>query len=260
MPNLLIVAPVQAIALALFLMFSAVAVGARWIIRARLTEEGGKQLADEAVHLLTGLAATFAFFVGFAINVTWSAVSAGQAAVEQHAAAIKQMSWTIGSMNDKVEAARLLDKLRSYTLSIVNDDREELARGDTASLPSDAMLNEFGDAVHDYAFRQAGVGPESTSLLRDSASVGGTSAAVAAVAERNPPRILLALLLISGGIVAGVMGITAVTSRFPALMFVWCLIPALSITVVIALIFPFARPIGVDLVPLNSVAQQLHPR
>jgi hypothetical protein len=212
------------------------------------------------VHLLTGLAATFAFFVGFAINVTWSAVTAGQAAVEQHAAAIKQTSWTIGNMRDKVEAAALIDKLRGYTLSVVNDDRDELARGDTANLPSDTALNEFEDAVHDYAFEQNAADLENSSLLRDSAAVGGTGAAVAAVAQRNPPRILVALLLISGAIVAGVMGITAVTSRYSALMFVWCLIPALSITVVIALIFPFARPIGVDLVPLSSVAQQLHLR
>jgi hypothetical protein len=43
-------------------------------------------------------------------------------------------------------------------------------------------------------------------------------------------------------------------------MLVWCIIPALSITVVIALAFPFAGGIGVDLGPLQSVAQQLAVR
>jgi len=40
----------------------------------------------------------------------------------------------------------------------------------------------------------------------------------------------------------------------------WCLIPALSITVVIAFAFPFAHRIGVNLAPLQAVAEHLASR
>lgn len=260
MEHLLITAPVQAIAFTLFVFFCAIAVAARLLVLWRASTEGGKELAEEAVHLLTGLAATFAFFVGFAINVTWSGVSAGQAAVEQHAAALKQMSWSINAMQDRAESALLTEKLHAYAMAVANDDRADLASGDASDLPSDAALERFSEAVHAYAFKHSTAGPEVSSLLREAAAVSGTSAQVSAVAQRNPPRILVALLMVSGAIVAGVMGITTVASRFPALLVVWCLIPALSITVVIALIYPFARPIGVDLAPINTVAQQLVAR
>jgi len=253
----LITVPIGWITWTLFAVFCLIAVAARKLIRWRVSDEGCKELSDEASHLLTGLAATFAFFVGFAINVTWSAVTAGQLAVEQHAAALKQMSWSINSIADHAEAQVLMDQLRNYATVAAREDHPGLARGVTENLPSLGALDQFEKSVHVYAFRQRGVDPEVSTLLTEASSVSGTAAQMAAVAQRNPPRILMALLLVSGAIVAGVMGVSTIASRYPALLVVWCLIPALSITVVVALIYPFARPIGVDLRPINTVSQQM---
>ena len=53
------------------------------------------------------------------------------------------------------------------------------------------------------------------------------------------------------------MGITTVAYRRPLLIFVWCLIPAISITVVAGLAFPFAMRNGMTLAPMQAVAQLL---
>lgn len=260
MKELIITIPIGWITCSLFGVFCLIAIAARKIVRWQLSEEGCKELGEEASHLLTGLAATFAFFVGFAINVTWSAVTAGQSAVEQHASALKQMSWSINSLRDHAEAKVLMDQLRTYATVAAREDHHGLARAQTDHLPSLKPLDQFEQSVHDYASRQRDIDPEVSTLLTQASAVTGTAAQVAAVAQRNPPRILVALLMVSGAIVAGVMGVSTVTSRFPSLLVVWCLIPALSITVVIALLYPFARPIGVDLVPVDTVSQQLIAR
>lgn len=254
MRDFLLAMPSGAVALALFAFFGAVALGARWLGRRCVSQERRTDLAEEAGRLLTGLAATFAFFVGFAITVTWGAVSAGQSAVEQHASALKQMSWSINSVPDRAESTALMAKLRDYATAVANDDAAHLVRGDTTELPSAVQLDRFEDALHTYAYGPTARGPEVSSLVREAASVSGTSAEVSAVAQRSLPGRLAALLLVTGVLVAGVMGITTVNAHYPVLMFVWCLIPALSITVVVTLAFPFA---GVKMAPLTSVAQQL---
>ena len=237
--------------------FIAVSYSARVLIRRRCSGDTCEDLAAQASHLLTGLAATFAFFVGFAITVTWGAVAAGQTAVEQQAASIQQMAWKLNNIPDRGASTALMDKLSVYAATAAGADDAFLIRGDTANLPSIGPLDRFQDALHTYAFGPIAKPPEVTSLVTAAAAVGTSSATVAAVAKRTLPGVLAALLLITGVLVAIVMGITTVTSRRPVLFFVWCLIPALSITVVIALAYPFAHRIGVSLAPLQAVAQNL---
>ena len=83
---------------------------------------------------------------------------------------------------------------------------------------------------------------------------------MAAVAKRALPGILAILLVVTGVLVAVVMGIMTVSTSRPILMYVWALVPALSITVVIALAFPFAHRIGVNLAPLQAVAENIAAR
>lgn len=45
-------------------------------------------------ELLGPLGATFALLVGFAITMTWSALSAGQDAVDLQASSAQQVSWS----------------------------------------------------------------------------------------------------------------------------------------------------------------------
>ncbi len=47
-------------------------------------------------------------------------------------------------------------------------------------------------------------------------------------------------------------------SKPPSLTLFWCVVPALSIAVVMALDYPFAGEIGVNLQPLLVVAERLH--
>ncbi|CAB4343668.1 unannotated protein [freshwater metagenome] len=257
MRDLFISVPIWVVAVVLLAFFVAVTVVARAVVTRRCGDASREELADEAVRLLTGLAATFAFFVGFSITVTWGAVAAGQAAVEQQSSAIQQMNWSLNNIPDKVTSAELRQKLRLYATTAAYENADDLARGDTSHLPSAIPLDRFQDALHTYAFGPIVPKAEVSSLVSAAATLGATSAAVSAVAHRTLPDLLAILLLVTGLLVAGVMGVSTVTARHPVLMLVWCVIPALSITVVVALAFPFASGIGVDLAPLQSVAQQL---
>ncbi|MSX03126.1 MAG: hypothetical protein F2813_08220 [Actinobacteria bacterium] len=257
MRDLFISVPLWLIAVVLFAFFVLVTVLARAVVTRRCSAESREELADEATRLLTGLAATFAFFVGFSITVTWGAVAAGQAAVEQQSSAVQNMSWSINNIPDKAEATLLRAKLRRYATAAAFENTDYLARGDTSQLPSAVPLDRFEDALHTYAFGPKVPKAEVSSLVTAAATLGSTSAAVSAVAHRTLPDLLAVLLLVTGLLVAAVMGVSTVTARHPVLMLIWCVIPALSITVVIALAFPFASGIGVDLAPMQSVAQQL---
>lgn len=53
------------------------------------------------------------------------------------------------------------------------------------------------------------------------------------------------------------MGISTVAYSRPSLMFLWCLIPAVSIATVVALAYPFALRSGVTLAPMQMVVEQL---
>lgn len=257
MRHLIISIPLWVIAPALLAFFLGLSFAARELVRRRCDEETCRDLANQANSLITGLAATFAFFVGFAITVTWGAVSAGQAAIDKEANAIQQMSWDLKNIRDEAESQALLDKLRAYSAAAVGADIDYLVNGDTGNLPSVVLFDQFEDAVHEYAFSPKAAPQEVGSLVAAAAEVGNASGAVSVVAGRTLPGVLAALLLTSGVIVAAVMGISTVTLRRPFLAFIWAVIPAFSITVVIALEFPFAHGIGVNLTPLQAVAQSL---
>ena len=83
-------------------------------------------------------------------------------------------------------------------------------------------------------------------LLTTASNLVSSAAAVSAVANRSLPRPLAALLFVVGVVVTVILGITTVTSGRSSTIFIyiWCLIPALSLTVVLALAFPFALRSG----------------
>jgi hypothetical protein len=121
-------------------------------------------------------------------------------------------------------------------------------------------LDRFQDALHTYAFRPTTPGPEVSSLVTAARTLGTESAAVSAVAQRSLPTMVIVLLMVSGLILAVVMGISTVNARHPALMLVWSIVPALSITAVFALSSPFEKAVGVSLAPMQTVSQQLNAR
>lgn len=260
MRALIISLPLPAVALALLIVFCGVAITARRVVLWRCEGNVRDELVEQAKNLLTGMAATFAFFIGFAISISWGAVAAAQNAVEQQSAAIQTMAWELRNITDRDASTALLDKLTVYAQTASRDDAPELARGRTTDLPSATALNDFEDALNAYAF-----GPgtaRAPSLMQAASSLISSSAAVSAVASRALPRAMGMLLLIVAVLVTVVMGITTVTSGRSTMVFVylWCLIPALSLTVVLALAFPFALRSGMTLAPLRTVAQSLGAR
>ncbi|MEX1220228.1 MAG: hypothetical protein WEB05_07545 [Solirubrobacterales bacterium] len=258
MNRLLETVPLWSIALLLALFFAAIMLAARVIAIRRCSDDVSREkLSDESIRLLTGLAATFAFFVGFAITVTWGAVAVGQAAVEQQSSAVRNMNWGINNIPDEAEGAQLKEKLIVYVRAAAYDDANYLAKGKTGRLPSAIPFDRFQDALHTYAFAPNTPKAEVTSLVAAAGTLGSSSSAVSAVAQRTLPSVLAVLLLASGILVSVVMGISTVNSRHPSLILVWSLVPALSITVVVALASPFATSTGVSLGPMEMVYWQL---
>jgi len=258
--HLIIALPPQAVAVVLFMFFCAVAVGTRRVVLSRCGAEAREDLVEQANGLLTGIAATFAFFVGFAITICWGAVTAGQSAVEQQSAAIQIMAWELRQIPDRATSTALLDKLARYAQTAADADGPLLARGETAGLPSAAALHDFDNAVK--AFANGAGSDRAGSLGRASSQLISSSAVVAAVANRGLPRPLAVLLMIVAVLVTAVMGVTTVKSGRPSMVFVylWCLIPALSLTVVWALAYPFALRSGMTIAPLQAVAEDLGTR
>lgn len=262
MRELIISLPPAAIAAVLFLVFVAVSLGARRLVMTRFTDDVREELSEQASNLLTGISATFAFFIGFAISISWGAVTAGQNAVEQQAAAIHQMAWEIRNIPDHAASGALMDKLKTYASTAAGQDDDLLARGDTTNLPSTAVLDSFENSVTAYVYGPGSAVKGSPNLLTAAANLVSSAASVSAVANRSLPRPLAVLLCVVATLVTVILGITTVTSGRSSTIFIyiWCLIPALSLTVVLALAFPFALRSGMTTAPLRAVAESLAVR
>ena len=77
------------------------------------------QFEEHAGKLLGVFGATFAFLVGFAITITWSAVGAGQDAVDLQASSAQQLSWATSEIQDQAGAAEVNGNLRNYLNTVV---------------------------------------------------------------------------------------------------------------------------------------------
>jgi len=251
--DLIIALPLWAIMLVLLALFTGVSFAARELVRRRCSAEYREELADQAKNLLTGVAATFGFFVGFAITVTWGGVSAAQTAVEQQAAAVTQMSRELGNISDRSQSASLAGQLRTYAELAATEDADFLRRGQASRLPSTTALDRFEDALYAYAYGSQAPAREVPGLTAAATALETSAAGVSAVANRSLPAPLGALLLFIGALASTVMGITTVAYRRPVLISVWCLIPAVSIAVVLGLAFPFAVRGGFPLAALQAV-------
>lgn len=254
----IIAIPPAAIAVSLLVIFGLICLAARQLVLRHCDEEAREELAEQAKGLLTGLAATFAFFVGFAITISWGAVSAAQSAVEQETAAVTQMDWELRNMSDVSQSGALRDKLRTFVEAAAYEDTGFLARGVTLGLPSAVPLEEFEGAVRTYTDQRPD-NRESTRLSTAASTLVSSSSSVSSVANRFLPHPMVALLLLVAILVSVAMGISTVTygRRSLTFVFVWCLVPALSLTVVLALAYPFALRTGLPVAPLRAVAAHL---
>lgn len=242
-----------------FVIFIAVSAVTRRLVLRFSNQDVREELSEQANNLLTGVSATFAFFVGFAISISWGAVTAAQNAAEQQAAAIQQMAWALRNIPDYSTSTALTDKLKTYAQTAAGPDEHFLALADTANLPSTPVLEEFEDALNAYAYGPGAQVKGADNLLSAGSNLVSSAAAVSAVANRSLPRPMAALLFIVGVLVTIILGITTVNSGRSSMIFIyiWCLIPALSLAVVLTLAFPFALRSGMTLAPMRAVVHSL---
>ncbi len=240
-----------------FALFAGICAVTRHLVRTRTSQERRDELADYAGKLLSPLGATFAFLVGFAITMTWSALSAGQDAVDLQASAAQQVSWSSNNIADQAGAAEVNTALIAYLQLATTSDVPALAEGQFSVLPSATSFDELQDSVHIVAYSGGNSVPEASGMVSAAASLTAARSKMVAVAQRSLPPLIIVLILLSGALLAVGMGTSAATVNRPTLMYAWAFVGGLSLAMVLLLDFPFGGPIHVSLAPLDAVAQDL---
>ena len=237
-----------------FVFFAAISASFRFALSGLASPERRAQFEDHANKLLGVFGATFAFLVGFAITITWSAVSAGQDAVDLQASSAQQLSWATSEIQDQAGAAEVNGNLRSYLDTVVNKDGSALAAGDFTALPSAESFDTLQNSVHKVAYGRGNTDPMASGMVSAAASLTAAQSKVTAVAQRSLPIILIALIVLSGALLAATVGMSALTVRPPYLMYAWAFLAAVSVAVVLMIDYPFSGGITVNLGPLSVAA------
>lgn len=237
--------------------FSLVTFGTRWIVRRRCDADRQDDLVELAGAMNGPTGITLAFLIGFAVTITWGAMSAAQGSIEKVAASAQQMSWLTENLEDRATAKSVNDDLNSYLLAIVNQDRGQLASGDIVQLPSFDYLDKLERDIRAVGKSGATANPESSQLLTAASALTGAQAELNAVARRQLPTVVLWLLLFTATLSAAVMGIVATKVSRPYLILGWAIVAATGICVVLSLYNPFDGTVSVDFQPLADAAARI---
>jgi hypothetical protein len=237
-----------------FVFFAVISACCRFAVSGLASPERGAQLEEHAGKLLGVFGATFAFLVGFAITMTWSAVAAGQDAVDLQASSAQQLSWAASQLQDQAGAAEVNSDLRNYLDTVVSKDGPALADGNFTALPSAETFDTLQNSVHRVASGHANADPVASGMVSAAASLTAAQSKVTAVAQRSLPIILIALIVLSGALLAATVGMAALTAKPPLLMFAWAFLSAVSVAVVLMMDFPFSGGVTVNLGPLSVAA------
>lgn len=237
-----------------FVLFAVVSAGCRYGLGGVASPERRAQVEEHAGKLLSVFGATFAFLIGFAITITWSAVGAGQDAVDLQASSAQQLSWATSEIQDKAGADEVNRNLRNYLNTVVDKDGPALAAGEFSALPSAESFDTLQNSVHKVAYGGKNTDPEANGMVSAAASLTAAQSKVTAVAQRALPPILIVLIVLSGTLLAVTVGLSALTVKPPYLMYAWAFLAAVSVAVVLMLDFPFSGGITVNLGPLSVAA------
>ena len=240
-----------------FVFFAAISAGCRFALKVLASPERSAQLEDHADKLLGVFGATFAFLVGFAITITWSAVGAGQDAVDLQASSAQQLSWAASEIQDKAGADQVNNNLRTYLHTVVNKDGPALADGNFKALPSAETFDTLQNSVHQVASGSGNADPVASGMVSAAASLTAAQSKVTAVAQRSLPTILITLIVLSGALLAATVGMSALTVRPPYLMYAWAFLAAVSVAVVLMIDYPFSGGVTVSLGPLSVAADSI---
>src|SRR5262245_53670888 len=236
-----------------FVYFAAFSAICRYGLRGVASPDRRDQVEEHANKLLGVFGATFAFLIGFAITITWSAVG-GQDAVDSQASSAQQLSWATSEIQDKAGADEVNGNLRKYLNTVVNNDGPALAAGEFNALPSAEAFDTLQSSVHRVAYGHGSSDPEANGMVSAAAALTAAQSKVTAVAQRSLPPILIVLIVLSGTLLATAVGLSALTVKPPYLMYAWALLAAVSVAVVLMLDFPFSGGITVNLEPLSVAA------
>jgi hypothetical protein len=240
-----------------FVFFAGLSLVSRYAVR-RVRAAGRRdELTDYASKTLGPIGATFAFLIGFAATMTWSAVSAGQEAVDAQATSAQQLAWATKSISDKAGIAQVISDLDGYLAFAADDDPAFLARGQVTALPSAQAFDTLQHSVHRVAYAKGTTTSEANAMTLAAAALTAAQAKVSAVAQRSLPPLMTGLLIASGALLAVAMGAAAAEVSRPYLMYGWAAVSAIALTLVFTLDIPFRGAIGVNLGPLVAVSDGL---
>ena len=240
-----------------FVFFAALSLVARYAVRRVQSTQRRDELTDYAAKTLSPIGATFAFLIGFAATMTWTAMSAGQEAVDAQATSAQQLAWATKSISDKAGIARVIGDLDRYLAVAVDGDGAFLARGDVAALPSAPAFDTLQHSVHSVAYAKGTTTPEANAMTTAAAALTAAQAKVSAVAQRSLPPLMTGLLIASGALLAVAMGAAAAVVSRPYLMYGWAAVSAIALALVFTLDVPFRGAISVNTGPLVTVSDGL---
>ena len=240
-----------------FAFFAALSLLSRYAVRTISSEERRTELADYAGKTLSPIGATFAFLIGFAATMTWSAINAGQEAIDSESTSAQQLVWATKSISDRAGAVEVVGNLDRYLTIAVNQDAAFLARGDTTALPSAQAFDTLQHSVHNVAYNRTTTGPEASAMTSAAAALTAAQAKVSAVAQRSLPPLMIGLLIAAGALLAVAMGASAAAVVRPYLMYGWAFVSAIAMSVIFTLDVPFHGAINVNLAPLAQLADTL---
>jgi len=240
-----------------FVFFATLSQLSRYAVRRVESEQRRDELSGYASKTLGPIGATFAFLVGFAATMAWSAVSAGQEAVDTQATSAQQLAWATKSISDKAGVAQVIGNLDRYLAAAVDGDSAFLARGDVSSLPSAQAFDSLQHSVHNVAYAKGTTTSEANAMTLAASALTAAQAKVSAVAQRSLPSLMTGLLIASGALLASAMGAAAAEAARPYLMYGWALVSAIALALVFTLDAPFRGAISVNLGPLVAVSDGL---
>lgn len=211
-------------------------------------------LTDYASKTLGPIGAVFAFLIGFAATMTWSALNAGQEAVDSQATSAQQLAWATKSISNKAGVARVIGDLDRYLAVAVEKDPDFLARGEITRLPSAPAFDTLQHSVHNVAYAKGTSTAEANAMTLAASALTGAQAKVSAVAQRSLPPLMTGLLIAAGALLAVAMGSAAAEVERPYLMYGWTLVSAIALALVLTLDLPFRGGITVNMGPLAAVS------
>lgn len=240
-----------------FGFFAGVSVVARYAVRRARTTDRRDELTDYASKTLSPIGATFAFLIGFAATMTWSAMNAGQEAVDSQATSAQQLAWATKSISDKAAVATVIGNLDRYLAAAAEQDPAALARAEVTALPSAPAFDTLQHSVHSVAYAQQTTTSEANAMTLAAAALTAAQAKVSAVAQRSLPGLMTGLLITAAALLAAAMGGSAAEVSRPYLMFGWALVSAIALSLVLTLDGPFRGALTVNMGPLTEVSDAL---